>query len=225
MRQVGTRLADVNPHVRQAVSDLAGEMRADQLVPALIDGLAEDVRRRRPACFAARTFMQTWRGLAAAPPPELDPWLHERLERLAEPTDLVELVSGDALLHTDLRSDNILLTPDGGVVFVDWAWTSNGAPWLDVVLFATTVNAEGGADAERFVRDHPLTRDVPSGWIDAVLLAEVATYWWQSQRPGPETLPGTRAGQRAYAEATLRWTRRRIADHGPGPVTTPPAAP
>jgi hypothetical protein len=30
-------------------------MRATALVPALIDGLAEDVRRRRPACFAART--------------------------------------------------------------------------------------------------------------------------------------------------------------------------
>ena len=154
---------------------------------------------------ANRTFMRTWRDLAAAPPPELDPWLREHLVRLAEQTDLAELVHGDALLHADLRSDNILLTPDGGVVFVDWAWTCNGAPWLDVVLFATTVNAEGGADAELLVRDHPLTRDVPRGWIDAVLLAVVATYWRLSRRP--ERLPH----HLVSAEANLRWTRRRIA--------------
>ena len=91
-------------------------------------------------------------------------------------------------------------------MFVDWAWTCNGAPWLDVVLFATTVNAEGGADAERFVRDHPLTRDVPPGWIDAVLLAVAATYWWLSRRP--ERLPH----HLSYAEATLGWLRRRIPD-------------
>jgi len=52
---VGRRLADVNPDVCQAAAALAREMRATGLVPALIDGLAEDVRRRRPACFAART--------------------------------------------------------------------------------------------------------------------------------------------------------------------------
>jgi aminoglycoside phosphotransferase (APT) family kinase protein len=169
---------------------------------------------------ANRTFMRTWRGLATAPPPGLDPWLREHLELLGERTDLAELVSGDALLHNDLRSDNILLTPGGGVVFVDWAWACNGAPWLDVVLFATTVNAEGGADAERLVRDHPLTRDVPSGWIDAVLLAAVATYWALSQRP--ERLPH----HLVYAEATLRWTRRRIRGQAePGLFTTSPGAP
>jgi len=151
-------------------------------------------------------FMRTWRDLAAAPPPELDPWLRERLERLAGQTDLAELVRGDALLHGDVRSDNILLTPDGGAVFVDWAWTCNGAPWLDAALFAATVNAEGGADAERFVRDHPLTRAVPPSSIDAVLLALVATFWWLSRRP--DALPH----QRAYVEATLRWLRRRNQD-------------
>src|SRR5215469_10234192 len=48
-------------------------------------------------------FLGGWRQLAASPPPDVDPWLHGRLDRLAaEGTDLAELVRGNALLHTDL---------------------------------------------------------------------------------------------------------------------------
>jgi Ser/Thr protein kinase RdoA (MazF antagonist) len=160
---------------------------------------------------ANAAFMEAPGALAAAPPPDLDPWLRHRLERLAvgEP-DLTGLVRGDALLHADLRSDNLLLTRDGGVVFLDWARVCNGAPWLDVALFAVTVNREGGADAERLVRRHPLTRDVPPAWIDAILLAAAATYASLLRRPAPP-LPGARAHQRAYAETTLAWARRRAA--------------
>jgi hypothetical protein len=77
------------------------------------------------------TFLGAWRELAAAPPPDLDPWLRRNLDGLAASgIDLVEVVGGDALLHTDIRSDNLLLTPDGGVVVLDWGWTCHGAPWL-----------------------------------------------------------------------------------------------
>jgi hypothetical protein len=76
-------------------------------------------------------------------------------------------------------------------------------------MFALTVNAEGGADAERLVRDHPLTRDVASSSMDAVLLAGFAAYWRLSQLPEPPALAGARAHQRAIADATLRWLRCR----------------
>jgi hypothetical protein len=49
------RLADTNPDVCQAAAELAGEMRAVQLVEGLVEGLARDVGRRWPSCFAART--------------------------------------------------------------------------------------------------------------------------------------------------------------------------
>ena len=159
---------------------------------------------------ANATFLGAWRELAAAPPPDLDPWLRGRLDGLAaRGTDVADLVRGDALLHSDIRSDNVLLTPDGDTVLVDWGWTCNGAPWLDLVLFAMTVNREGGADAELLVRGHPLTRDVPPSRIDAVLLAAAANWWSLSRRPEPPSIPGARAHQRAYADATLDWVRRR----------------
>ncbi len=61
------------------------------------------------------------RELAAAPPADLDPWLRRQLDLLARrEIDVAELVRGDGLLHTDIRSDNLFLTPDGRVVFLDW---------------------------------------------------------------------------------------------------------
>jgi serine protease AprX len=52
---VGGRLADTSPEVCQAAAELAEDMRAVQLVEALVDGLTEDIRRRWPTCFNART--------------------------------------------------------------------------------------------------------------------------------------------------------------------------
>jgi serine/threonine protein kinase len=156
-------------------------------------------------------FLRAWEELAAEPPTEAEPWLRRHLDQLAaQEIDVAELFGGDALLHNDIRSDNVLLTPDGGVVFLDWGATCNGAEWLDVVLFALSVNAEGGADAEMLVRGHPLTRDVAASWIDVVLLAAVATYWRQSRLPEDPLLPGSRAYQVAYADATVRWMKRRL---------------
>ncbi len=150
---------------------------------------------------------------AAAPAPDLDLWLRRYLGRAAaQEIDMAELVRGDALLHGDIRSDNLLLTPDGRTILVDWAWTSNGAPWLDLACFAIAVNAEGGADADALVRHHPLTCGVPPSSIDALLLAIGLNFRRASRSTQPELIPGARAWQRSIADATLDWLRRRVAD-------------
>ncbi len=43
----------------------------------------------------------------------------------------------------DLRSDNILITPDQEVEFVDWPWAARGAAWLDMVQFLPTAVPAG----------------------------------------------------------------------------------
>jgi Subtilase family len=55
LSDVGRRLTDTEPDVIQAAATLVAEMHATELVEALVGGLEEDVRRRRPSCFAART--------------------------------------------------------------------------------------------------------------------------------------------------------------------------
>ncbi len=48
-------LSDTSPDLCQAAAELAEDMGAVLLVEALVDGLEEDVRRRWPTCFNART--------------------------------------------------------------------------------------------------------------------------------------------------------------------------
>lgn len=41
--------------------------------------------------------------------------------------------AGTAVVHLDLRDDNILIDDRGRVWICDWNWPLRGAPWLDLV--------------------------------------------------------------------------------------------
>jgi hypothetical protein len=69
-------------------------------------------------------------------------WLEtwgETLERAAEAATL----EGDALLHGDVRSDNLCLL-EGRAVMVDWNWACLGSPLLDVAAWLPSLHHEGG---------------------------------------------------------------------------------
>jgi aminoglycoside phosphotransferase len=156
--------------------------------------------------------MRAWSEFATSPPPDLDLSVRQMLDRLAaDDVDLEEVVRGDALLHNDIRSDNILLTPDGRVLFVDWGMPCKGAVWLDLMMFAFTAEYQGGVDADLMVRNHPLTRHVPESSIDVVVGAGYAAYRLLAQRPADPAASGSNAYHLACAEASLRWLQRR--DH------------
>jgi Phosphotransferase enzyme family len=55
--------------------------------------------------------------------------------------------AGPALLHGDLRADNLLLTP-GRVVAVDWPRACAGAAWVDLLLLLPSVAMQGGPNPE-----------------------------------------------------------------------------
>ncbi len=75
-----------------------------------------------------------WRRLAAAHAAGdddlsgLDPWAARHLDRLADlEAGWPAATEGPTLLHSDLRADNLLLTPTR-VVAVDWPWAWSGPP-------------------------------------------------------------------------------------------------
>jgi len=156
--------------------------------------------------------VQAWGAFAISPPPDLDFSVRRLLDRLAaDEVDLAEVVRGEALLHNDIRSDNILLTPDGRAVFVDWGMPCKGAVWLDLMMFTLTAAFQGGADAELLVRSNPLTRDIPENRIDVMVAAGYAAYRSLAQRPVNPLVPDSSGYHIACAEASLRWLRRRAA--------------
>lgn len=122
----------------------------------------------------------------------------------------VEAATGDTLLHTDLRADNLLLTPDGDVVLVDWPWACTGAAFVDLVLFLPSVGLGGGPDPQTVIEHHGLFADVDDDALLAVLAALAGFFVRQSLDPPPPGLPTLRAFQRSQAEVALTWLLPRI---------------
>ena len=71
-------------------------------------------------------------------------WLAEALPRLKQASADCDL-GGDALLHMDVRSDNLCIRGDRAVL-VDWNHACVGNPLLDSVAWAPSLRTEGGPE-------------------------------------------------------------------------------
>lgn len=113
------------------------------------------------------------------------------------------LLGGEALVHCDLRPDNLLLTPDGEVRIVDWNWVTRGPAWADFVSL-WPLRARDGIDVHALARRSPLTRDADPEAIDA-FLAVIAGYMLdRCDHPAPPaTLNAVRDHQRLLAQVFL----------------------
>jgi aminoglycoside phosphotransferase (APT) family kinase protein len=156
-----------------------------------------------------------WRGLAAAAHvadglSDVDPWAVTALDRLAAcERGWAEVAVGETLMHGDLRADNILLTDDDGVVFVDWPNAVVGPRWADLVFMLPSV-AMHGHDPEAILTAQPAAALADPSAVTAVLAAVAGFFVSMSLRPAPPGLPLVRAFQRAQGRAALRWLRQRL---------------
>lgn len=142
----------------------------------------------------------------AANPTGVDPGLTARLpELLDHQARAQEVTRGDALVHWDARSDNVLITADGEAVLLDWAWACRGAPWLDTLLLAVDLVVQGGPDPDAYLRSTAATRDVPAADLQSVVACMVGVWSDRSRRPTPPGLPTIRAWQAHCARGALRW--------------------
>jgi Ser/Thr protein kinase RdoA (MazF antagonist) len=154
----------------------------------------------RTAAETLTTDFGGWSRIAADPPADLEPWLLPRLDELAgiAARGLASL-TGDTLVHLDVRPDNMLITPAGDVLFVDWPHGCNGPDWLDLTLLALNVEVHGG-DGDALL---------PAAGVDAVI-GFVGYFLDQARQAPPPGLPTVRAFQRAQGDALLPWMRRRL---------------
>ncbi|MBA3418355.1 MAG: phosphotransferase [Geodermatophilaceae bacterium] len=187
--------------VAEAIEDLSSSLTPCPLPEVLniADRLRED--------------LTAWQRLATDPPADLDFWELGNLDRLAAlSADLAATdgpLTGDTLVHLDLRADNILLESGDRVLFVDWPWACRGPIWVDSVLFALDPFVHGGLDPELLLAGRPVMDGAGPADVTALLLG-LAGMWAEAFRvPAPPTMPTIRAHQRRFHDAALEWGRRR----------------
>ena len=117
----------------------------------------------------------------------------------------LDWLDGDRLVHNDVRADNMLITPSGEVVFVDWAHACRGPAWLDLVLWACALELEGGGPPAETMRRLAPESGPTGAALTAVVAAILGYFEFQGALPDPPGLPTVRAFQRAQGEIAARW--------------------
>jgi hypothetical protein len=126
-------------------------------------------------------------------------WLDAALPPLREASAEASL-AGEALLHFDVRSDNVCVGRDGRAILVDWNWTSVGNPLVDLAFWLPGLHAEGGPAPEEIL---------PVGVAD--LAACCAGFFAaHAARPPIPTAPHVRPLQLRQARAALPWAARAL---------------
>ena len=197
--------------------------RPDDLVRVLaaLDGLASTRPREphglRPVTETLADAMTGWRTLADAPPEylqgaadaggELGAWALDHLDDLvAAESRWSDAAVGDALVHGDLRADNVILDATR-CWLVDWPHAALGAPWLDLALMLPSVAMQGGGDPGSIFRTQPVSAGVDDDDLRAVLAALAGYFAHGSLQPAPLGIPNLRRFQGAQALRTLDWLR------------------
>jgi Ser/Thr protein kinase RdoA (MazF antagonist) len=197
------------------LEDLSGAHWPPPWTPHQIDAVLEtlsDIHRVRDAFVetllpveVAEAQTRTWDAVAADPAPFLslhfcsETWLAAALPTLLSAATAVPL-SGDSLLHLDVRSDNICHRPeDDRAVFVDWNWVCRGNPDLDIAAWLPSLQNEGGPLPETILPDA------------AELAAWLSGFWAaQAGMPPLPTAPRVRAVQKQQLRTALPWAARAL---------------
>jgi hypothetical protein len=152
----------------------------------------------------AREVAGGWKEIASAPEPFLrlglcsETWLSANLDTLRS-VAADAAFAGDALLHFDVRSDNVCFRPDDGrAVLIDWNLTSVGNPQIDVVFWLPSLEAEGGPAPEIVMPD-----------ADPGLVSTCAAFFCaRAARTPIPTAPTVREVQLVQARKALPWAAR-----------------
>lgn len=156
-----------------------------------------------PASEEFAAWPAYWDHLAATRPD-----LPHRAEAAALAARFAEAMSGETLVHTDVRDDNLLLAADGRTLLCDWNWPFVGAPWLDS-LFLLIGPRGDGLDVESVIAAHPLLSAVAAEDVDIVLALVIGYFLKSADDPVPPTSPYIREAQRWQGEACWAWLCER----------------
>jgi hypothetical protein len=122
-------------------------------------------------------------------------WLEAALPQLVEAGETTP-IDGDALLHCDVRSDNLCLR-DGRAVIFDWSDARIGNPDFDVAFWLPSLALEGGPLPDAF-------------GVDEFAVYVAGFFAGLAGLPPPEGAPHVRGFQLAQLEVALPWACRAL---------------
>jgi hypothetical protein len=138
--------------------------------------------------------LPSWELVAGDPAPFLSlgiagaAWLERALPTLVDATERTPL-AGDAVIHCDVRSDNLVIR-DGAAVLFDWNHACIGNPAADVACWLPSLRLEGGP--------HLAGADDFAAFVSGFFAS-------QAGLPPPEGAPAVRGFQLAQLEVALPW--------------------
>jgi Phosphotransferase enzyme family len=130
-------------------------------------------------------------------------WLEGALHALRAAAESAP-IAGDALLHLDVRSDNICIA-ERGAVLVDWNWVHVGNPDLDLAFWLPSLENEGGPPAGELLPDGGRFTAVVAGFFGS-----------RAGLPPPPTAPHVRSVQLSQLRTALPWAAWSLGLPPPG---------
>jgi hypothetical protein len=144
-----------------------------------------------------------WRAVADDPAPLLAlglcsrRWLGHALPALVEAAGTAPL-AGDALVHFDIRSDNLCFR-DGRAIVIDWNHAQRANAELDIAAWLPSLHAEGGPAPENILPDAPGL----AAWVAGFFCARAGG-------PPIRDAPHVRPLQLMQSRSALPWAARAL---------------
>lgn len=195
----------INPFVRPISPALLWVAEGDQWIVLgfeVIDGRPSDFEPDSPDLPTVVDLLNRIEGLEL--PRVAQSWPETRWNRFTGTNAEVELFRGDALLHTDINPDNMIIGAGKSWV-VDWSWPTHGAPFIDPAMLVLQLVAAGHSpeSAEAWAARCEAWMNADSKAIDSFAAACVRMQWaFARRRPEESWL-------KALAEAAEAWANYR----------------
>ncbi|WP_155853080.1 phosphotransferase family protein [Arthrobacter sp. H14] len=120
-----------------------------------------------------------------------------------------EALAGDAVLHNDLRADNIIIrTSDSKALFCDWNFLSTGPEWADWVALLLYVRPHG-IDPGSWLQRSSLSASADPNHVDSWLAILGAYMIHHGSKPDMPTSPQLRPHGRFTAGLIIEWLAER----------------
>ena len=145
----------------------------------------------------------------------VDPWWASHHDVLASHAQrAVDVIDGDALVHWDIRADNVVLTPDRAVL-VDWGQARRASAWMDHAMLALDCSMSGGeVSTAELARTDPSLRERDPGDLLALAAAAAMSFASRATEPAPQNLPTLPATSARWADGLRLYLAAALAQEG-----------